>query len=66
VEPPREEVRRLAEEHTHEELEQLRRDITDEIPDAIEREKSLLRYRRELVADAIAKRRSGFVGILSN
>jgi len=50
----REEVRRLAEEHTHEELEQLRRNITDEIPDATEREKSLLRYRRELVTDAIA------------
>jgi hypothetical protein len=50
----REEVRRLAEEYTHEELERLRRDIIDEIPDTTEREKSILRYRRELVADAIA------------
>ncbi|MEZ3165417.1 hypothetical protein [Halorubrum miltondacostae] len=52
----REEVRRLAEEHTHEELEQLRRDIEAEIPGATEREASLLQYRKELVEDAIGEK----------
>jgi len=56
-----EEVRELAEEHTKEELEQLRRDIEAEIPGATDREASLLKYRRELVTDAIKKRISNRV-----